>query len=136
MAMDWIPLERDEAVKRGYRWSEQDQIPRMAKVIDARQLPDSIDDIPDDVLQWALICEACKKPYVLAKKEYEFYKAQRIPVPHLHPDERHRARKSLRNPRTLWTRECGECSKEIQTSFAPGRPETVLCETCYLQKVY
>jgi len=58
-----------------------------------------------------------------------------LPIPRLHPDERHKDRMELRNPRKLWKRNCANCGIEIQTSYAPDRPEKVLCEACYLEAV-
>ena len=135
-AMDWLPLTREEALRRGYTWGSDEKMPKASKVIDAARLPDSIDDIPADVLNWALLCEKTKRPFMLTKKEFDFYKFQRIPVPHLHPDERHRARKALRNPCALWQRQCAKCKKPVQTSYAPERPETIYCEECYLETAY
>jgi len=42
----------------------------------------------------------------------------------------------LRNPRKLYTRNCDKCGKEIQTTYAPERPEIVYCENCYNKEVY
>ena len=58
-----------------------------------------------------------------------------LPIPHLHPDERHKDRMALRNPRKLWKRTCDKCVKEIETSYAPDRPEKVYCEECYLKEL-
>jgi len=49
---------------------------------------------------------------------------------------RHAARIAKRNPETLWDRPCMKCSKQIETSYAPERPEIVYCEECYLKEVY
>ena len=111
-------------------------MPQVAKIIPAEKLPDSIDDIPDDVLNWAVRCEATGRPFRIIKQELEFYRKMRLPVPRLHPDERHRRRMALRNPRKLWKRPCGKCGKEMETTYAPERPEIVYCESCYLQEVY
>jgi len=99
-------------------------------------LPDSIDDIPDDVVNWAIECEVTKRPFRIIKQELDFYRKMKLPIPHFHPDERHRRRMAIRNPRKLWKRECGKCGKEIQTSYSPERSEKVYCEECYLAEVY
>jgi len=136
MAIDWFPLSKEEAAARGLRWKEGDEIPEVEKVIPAEQLPDSIDDIPDDVLNWAITCEVSKRPFLIVKQELAFYRKMRLPVPHFHPEERHKMRLERRNPRMLWLRKCGKCEKEIQTTYSPERPETVYCEECYLKEVY
>ncbi|MDD4318736.1 MAG: hypothetical protein PHW10_00185 [Candidatus Peribacteraceae bacterium] len=137
VAQEYFPLTKEEVLKRGWKWrDETDEMPKVSKVIPASQLPDSIDDIPDDILNWAIRCEATKRPFKIIKQELEFYRKMRFPVPHFHPDERHKRRMALRNPRKLWQRKCAKCRKGIETTYAPDRPEIVYCEECYLKEVY
>jgi hypothetical protein len=137
VAHEYYPLTKEEACTQEYRWRENlGEIPDVEKIIPAEKLPLSIDDIPDDVLNWAIECEATQRPFHIIKQELAFYRKHKIPLPHFHPDERHWKRISRRNPRRLWQRECGKCGKEMQTSYAPERPEIVYCEECYLKEVY
>jgi len=136
-AQEYFPLTKEEVLNRGWKWRDQtDEMPKVDKIIPAAQLPDSIDDIPDDILNWAIECEATKRPFKIIKQELEFYRQMRLPVPHFHPDERHRRRMALRNPRKLWNRQCAKCQQPIATSYSPERPEIVYCESCYLAAVY
>jgi len=58
-AQDYYPLTKEEVLTKGWKWRDQtDEVPQVSKVIDASQLPDSIADIPDEVLDWAIRCEA------------------------------------------------------------------------------
>ncbi|MBI3619188.1 hypothetical protein HY213_04125 [Candidatus Peregrinibacteria bacterium] len=128
-AQEYHPLSKEEVEHRGWRWlQETNESLKVAKVIPASQLPEKIGDIPDDILNWAIECETTKRPFKIAKQELDFYRAQKLPIPHFHPDERHRRRMLMRNPRKLWKRQCANCQKEIQTSYAPDRPEIVYCE--------
>jgi len=137
VAMDYCPLTKEHALRLGYRWKDELGEPTTAvKVIQAAQIPDSIDDVPDDILDWAVVCEATGRPYKIQKRELDFLRQVRLPVPRLHPDERQMRRIALRNPRRLWQRQCGKCKKEILTSYAPERPEKVYCEECYLKEMY
>ncbi len=137
VAQEYFPLTKEEVLARGWRWRDQtDDLPKVDRIIPADQLPDAIDDIPDDILNWAIECEATKRPFKIIRQELDFYRTMRLPLPHFHPDERHRRRMALRNPRKLWQRECAKCQKPIATSYAPERPEIVYCESCYLASVY
>jgi len=137
VAHDYYPLSKEEAVKRGYHWKDDlDEKQDVEKTIPAEKLPDSIDDIPDDVLNWAIVCEETKRPFLVVKQELAFYRKNKLPIPHFHPEERSKRRLALRNPRKLWQRKCMKCEKDIQTTYAPERSETVYCESCYLKKVY
>lgn len=137
VAQEYYPLSREEALQKGFNWSDYvSPPPKVDKIIKANQLPDSIDQIPDDILNWAIECEVSGKPYKIIKQELQFYRDHRLPIPRRHPDQRHLDRMKLRNPRKLFQRKCDQCQKEIQTTYAPERPERVYCEECYLKEVY
>jgi len=136
-AQDYFPLERANAISMGFRWRDAvDESPAVKKTIPAGKLPDNLDETPDDVLQWAIQCEATKRPFRIVKQELDFYRSMRLPLPRLHPKERHRLRLAQRNPYILWSRLCGKCGKPTSTTYAPERPETIYCEGCYLKEVY
>lgn len=80
--------------------------------------------------------EGASKPFRITPQEQEFYRKFNLPIPTLHPDERHRRRMALRNPRKLWNRQCMKCGADIKTTYVPDRPEKVYCEKCYLNAVY
>lgn len=137
VAQDWFPLDENGAKKLGFEWyDKKKEIPTVKKVIDANALPDTIEEIPDDVLNWAIRCAATTRPFRIQPAELKFYRKMHIPVPTEHFDVRHAKRMAMRNPRTIWQRECGKCKKQIDTTYAPERPEIVYCEECYLKEVY
>ena len=137
VAQEYFPLTKEKVKAKGWKWREvKDEIPNVQKIIPAEKLPSSIADIPDDILNWAIKCEKTERPFRIIKQELVFYRKMNLPIPHFHPDVRHEERMKLRNPRKLWKRECGKCEKEMQTTYAPDRPEKVYCEECYLKEVY
>ncbi len=137
LAHEYMPLTDREAKERGFHWRKiVEKNPEVKKTIPAGSLPDSIDDIPDDVINWAIVCPITHRPFRILKQELDFYRRQKLPLPRLHPDERYDRRLALRNPRRLWKRECMKCQKPIETTYAPDRPEIVYCEECYLKEVY
>ena len=139
VANEYFPLTREEALEKGFQWSDYEAPkPQAAKTIseeNMKKLPDSIDQIPDDVLNWALTCEISGKLFKIQPAELAFYRKMKLPIPRRHPDIRHADRMALRNPRKLWKRNCAECNEEIETTYSPERPEKVLCESCYLKAV-
>jgi len=137
VAHEYFPMEKVDVLSKGWKWKDDiGQIPDVEKIIPADQLPENIDEIPDDILNWAVKCSASERPFRIIKQELDFYRRFKLPIPKLHPDERHKARLNKRNPRKLWPRTCDKCEKEIQTTYAPERPEKVFCEECYLSQVY
>jgi hypothetical protein len=138
VAYDYFPLSKEEVRATSWQWKEMKdpEYPNVTKTIPGSKLPNDIRDIPDDILNWAIHCEKSGRVFQIQKSELEFYRKMNLPVPHYHPDVRHARRIQLRNPRKLWKRNCMKCRKEIQTTYAPDRPETVYCEECYSAAVY
>ncbi len=137
LAFEFFPLTKEQAIESGFSWSDYNPPPPQAqKTIPASALPGNIEDVPDDILHWAISCEVSGRPFKLIKLELDFYRKMKLTVPRMHPDERHRQRMSVRNPRVLHNRECAKCSKAIETIYTPDRPEIVYCEECYLKEVY
>ena len=135
LAQEHQRLSKEEVLGRGWLWhaeeEEGDQYmgPSVA-------LSDQINDVSDDILEQILTCEKSGRKFKLNKQELTFYREQQIPIPRLHPDERHKRRLAFRNPRKMWERKCEKCEMLISTTYEPGRPEKVLCEECYLEEVY
>ena len=138
VAQEYFPIiTKEQIIEADYKW--QDYKPPAVKADKSISLgcfPDNTKNIPDDVLNWALECEVTGKPFKLTPRELKFYREHNLPIPHRHPDQRHKDRMALRNPRKLFDRNCMKCQKEIQTTYSPERPETVYCEECYLSEVY
>lgn len=135
LAQEHVPLTKEEVLKRGWQWQEEEDLQKNY-MGPAADLPDNIRKVDDEICTQILHCEATGRPFKIIPQELQFYRDMGIPVPHVHPDERHKWRLKLRNPRQLWERECAKCKKGIQTTYAPERPETVYCEECYLSTVY
>jgi len=116
--IDSFPLNKTDALSRGYRWRE------------------ALDKIDSKKVEGAITCSKCSKAFKTIPQEERFYSQLGIPLPQLCSMCRHKTRAALRNPLTLWERACANCNIPIQTSYASGRPETVYCEICYLAAVY
>lgn len=133
LGQDYFPLAKEEAVKKGYNWLEQENKEYVVATCD---VPDDINDVPDSLVDEILACSSCKKNYRIIKQELKFYKKRGLPIPLECFECRYQERKQWKNPRKLWKRKCMKCEKDIQTSYSPERPESVYCEKCYLKEVY
>ncbi|HCW32057.1 MAG: hypothetical protein UT36_C0008G0019 [Candidatus Peregrinibacteria bacterium GW2011_GWF2_39_17] len=137
MANEYFPLSKEQARAKGYKWKDEDASPiSVTSIISAKELPDTIDEVKDSILDQAILCEVTKKPFRLIKSELEFYRKQGLSLPRRHPDQRHKDRFARRNPRCLWNRNCTKCLKQILSSYSPKRTGKIYCEACYLQAVY
>lgn len=137
LAQDYFPLEKEEALAKGFAWQDgTDEQFDATKVIGASELPDAIADTPEEIINWAICCEKTNKPYRVNALEYDFYKRTQLPIPRLHPTERERLRRGRKNNPQLHARTCSKCEKEIQSTYKAERPEKVYCNECYKAEVY
>ncbi|MSU54735.1 MAG: hypothetical protein EXS48_02820 [Candidatus Staskawiczbacteria bacterium] len=133
-AMQLYPLTEEQVLEKGWRW---DKTPKSNYkiTIPGDKIPDSINDVNESILQEILGCINCGKAFKMVRGEYDLLKRFGFPVPPKCPDCRHMERMVRVNPPKLWDRTCAKCKKDIQTSYAPDRPEIVYCEQCYQQEV-
>ncbi len=129
LAQDYFPLTKEEALKKGYKWYEAVNKSAVAQGATAAQ---GVGLAPND----ALVCEKSGRSFKTTPAELVFYKKLGIPLPHLHPDERHIRRTHLKTPYKFGSRNCGNCQKPISTAYSPERAKTVYCEDCYLKEIY
>lgn len=116
IAMDHFPLTKEEALARGYKWSEY--------------------EMPTTKTEDSILCEVSGRPFRITKQEAEFYKKLELPVPTKHPDQRHAERMAKRAQYKLKAIKCGRCEKEIVSVVRNVQPKLILCEECYLKEIY
>ncbi len=146
LAHDFFPLTKEEAVKRGFTWQEKTTGTYGKETIKKGEIPNTIENMDDKILNEILVCEDCDKNYRIIKAELDFYKRMHLPLPHKDFECRHKERISKRNPRKLWHRQCmcekenhgheKNCQNEFETAYSLNRPEKVYCETCYQKEIY
>jgi hypothetical protein len=137
LAQSYFPLTKEEMNEKGFSWREREfyQYPITIK---AKDLSENIKDVKDSILDEVIECLVSKRAFKITVDELNFYRRMNIPLPRLHPDERHKNRLARQNPMKLWYRKCMKegCSNEFETSYAPERPEIIYCERCYQAEVY
>jgi hypothetical protein len=139
---DGFPISKDEAINMGYPWYEREK--RDYKItINSQDLPNSIDDISDNITQEVISCPndgyaefQCTVAFRITSEELSFYRQKGLPLPRYCPNCRHYQRLKYRNPMRLYKRTCSNgCGREFETTYAPERPEKVYCEQCYQAEV-
>ena len=151
VAQSYYPLTREQMLEKGYGYKEKESRSYHPTILKG-QLPDSISYVTEDILKEIIECEhpdpsfeRCSEAFRITKDELIFYKRLSIPLPRMCYQCRHIERFKKRNPLWLWHRQCGctmeghdhagQCSNEFETSYAPERPETIYCESCYQKEV-
>lgn len=136
VAQEYFPFEKEEILEKEWKWRENLPFTTGKETIPWDKIPLRIAEVPDEITDEILACETTGRNFRITMQELKFYREMNLPLPRLHPDERHRRRMLLRNPMQLWKRNCAKCNAEIQTTYAPERSEIVYCEKCYLETVY
>jgi hypothetical protein len=143
IALSDFPMTKEEALAEGYRWKDPEE--KDYKItLQAESIPDHVKDVTDEILKESIGCAhkgecscRCTTAFRITKQEFDFYRANNIPIPRLCHNCRHARRVRNQSPMKLWHRKCMKlgCTNEFETSYAPDRPEIVYCETCYNQEV-
>ncbi len=146
LAMEDVAFSKEEAQKRGFGWQDNIQRTTGKETLKPENIPESIDEIGDSILDEVLACIDCKRNYKIVPNELIFYRKMKIPIPRRCFYCRHANRLKKRNPFKLWHRQCmcekkhahheEQCDIEFETTYAPERPEIIYCEKCYQQEVY
>jgi hypothetical protein len=135
---DFFPLSKEEALKRGYRWQDKTTGTFDKETIKKGEVPDSINDIDEKILNEILVCEECNKNFKIIEAELTFYKKMNLPLPHKDFECRHQDRMKKRNGMKLYYRSCmkEDCKNEFETTYAPDTSDIIYCENCYQQEIY
>ena len=110
-AATYHPMSKNETIKKGRKWfdEKESQVKDGIHILQAKDIPDNIQDVDTTILDKILLCEKSGKPYRIIKQELDFYHKHNLPLPHLCPEQRHGERMKFRRPRKLRARQCAKC---------------------------
>ncbi len=129
-----LDLGWEEKINIKWRTKENEtEIPKEINVIKAKNLPENISEITNDILKSIIICKKSKRPFRIIEEELKFYKKYNLPLPRLHPEIRYQNRFNKRPKNNLFLKECNKCNKEVLSAW---NNEKVICEECYLKETY
>lgn len=133
VSQEYFPLNREQATSKGFFWKDKDPKEYQPQKF---EIPDSIRNVSESVLNETFGCVACGKNYKIISQELHRLKTMQMPIPRHCPDCRHEMRMKLRQPHKLWARNCDKCGREMQSVFPAHSKERVYCDACYTQTVY
>ena len=163
ITQEFFPLTQANAQKQGFKWLEVEE-KRYNITKNAVDLPQSIKDVDDSILNEVIACEhgglcqhQCSTAFKIISQELSLYRRMNFSLPRLCPNCRHYERLKRSNPVKLYQRRCtcagiksesglyqnttghfhdaDPCPNTFETSYAPDRPEIVYCEQCYQAEV-
>ena len=98
-------------------------------------MPKTINEITDEIINKAILCEKSGKPFRVTMSELEFYRKMGLPLPSIHPLLRMQKRLGLVKTGKKYKAICKKCEKDIETVFDPKDNYIFYCEKCYQQEV-
>ena len=163
IAQEYFPLSKEKALEKGFLWKEAERREHVPS-ISVHEIPERVGDVSDGITGEVVRCahkgecnHQCTGAFKVTPQELAFYRHKGIPIPHTCPNCRHHERLKKRNPFRLWERRCmcggdaseggtykntaehfhgkSHCPNTFQTTYAPGRKETIYCEECYNQEI-
>jgi hypothetical protein len=139
-AVDFYPLSKEEAIKRGYAWKDKEKKHYTTTIISS-QLPETIGEVGDSILNEVIECAEKDQPYSvgafrITENELSFYRRMDLPIPRVCFDVRHTRRLRKRAPLRILKRFCSKCKTEVETVYDENYAPIIYCEKCYQQEVY
>ncbi len=128
------PSIKDEIIKNGGYWSEEDL--SQTDGISSLELNDSINETDPNIVKQALICPETHYRFNISSAEYDFHKNKNFSLPRLHFDQR--ILKKMRRMSVLkrYPYKCFYCEKEINAYYPPEWGyQKIACEECYKQNI-
>ena len=111
-------------------------MPQNIELLEAKNIPMNSNEVADDMLKKAVVCEVTGRPFRVLAPELEFYKKWNIPFPHKHPDVRFEARLQRMPKKQLNLRQCNKCGIEMLSVYLQQEKFPVYCEACYNKAIY
>lgn len=139
VAQTFHPLTKEEALARWYKRQDLEyaiNIPEWLEKIQGKDLPVSIDDVTDEIIDKVILCEKTGKPYRVIKQELDFYRKHHLPLPTKHQDVRKEELMRKRMPKEFHISPCSHCGEEMLSAYGPDSGYNVRCEKCYTKEIY
>jgi len=130
IAMNFFPKTKQQVKDEGFEWLES-KINKYDVTKKAEDLPDTILETDESILNEVVGCSSCNKAYRFTLGELNLMKKLSIPLPKRCFSCRQDFRFTRINLPKLYNRTCDKCKDNIKTSYEKGRPEIIYCEKCY-----
>jgi hypothetical protein len=136
LAQMMFPLSEAEVLKFGAKW-EKTVEPHYENIINGDDLPDTIDEVGDEIVKQRILCPETKLSYNITQQELAFYREHKIPLPRRHFDWRTLERFKPFGLMIIPQKGiCYYCKKEIEHYYSPELGfQKIACLDCYQREV-
>ncbi len=124
-AQSLYPLTKEEVQANNFKWSEPNRAEDLSGAIPAEELPDSIFDVGDDILQKTIISKSSNRKYRITRQELLFYRKYKIPLPRESFFERYERRSRMATSFRFYERKSDKSGEPIITYYPPEAPQKV-----------
>jgi len=135
VASEYYPLTKEQALAQGYIWHDEEE-ETAPSANEKYTIPADINDVDESICSQTLTCEKTGKNYRIIPQELKFYKTFKIPIPRISPDQRYKELLALQPPKKLRDENCNLCKTQVKTVYPEDSGYKIVCEKCYLEKVY
>jgi hypothetical protein len=131
-----FPLSKEEVTNLGGYWAEEpaSNVGDM-EIIQVDSLPQTIDEVSDDIINKAIMCPVTGRPFRIIASELEFLRHMGLPLPTVHPSERMKQNFLLAPEGQMFQTLCRLCNTHIQSLYNPDDGYMLCCEECYRREV-
>ncbi len=124
-AQELYPLTKDEINLHGFRYEDKTEDQIFDHTIKAEELPDSILDVGDDIVNEVILSKLSNKRYKITEQELSFYRKYKIPLPRESFYERHKKRHTMASSFRLFNRKSDKSGNNIISSYSQESLEKV-----------
>jgi hypothetical protein len=132
-AIKFIPKTKENALQNGFNWEDKIEA-RHKATITTSDLPQTLVEVTDSILNEIIECKSCGKGYKIVAGELNIIKKLELPLPSNCPKCREERRFGLTNKPFLRNTNCNKCDKEIRTAHTKESGKIIYCEKCYQQE--
>lgn len=131
-----FPLTKEEITSLGgYSAKDPESNAKDVEIISASLLPDSIDEVTDDICTKAIACTETRRPFKITPSELAFYRKMKLPLPITHPTIRLNKNYTYVPMGVIYTVTCASCGKTTPSLYDKESGYTLYCESCFKREV-
>ncbi len=133
-ASKFFEKTKEQALQEGYNWADKTEN-TYQKTISGNELPQSIAETTESVLNEIIGCTVCGRCYRIPQGEFVLYQKMNLPIASECPKCREKERFTVTNMPKTYEANCARCAKAIKTMHDPVEGKIVYCESCYQQEI-
>lgn len=131
-----FPLtEQEITALGGHSAREPESNAKNIDIIEVSDLPETIEDVTDDICTKAIACKETGRPFRITPSELAFYRKMQLPLPTRHPAVRINENYSTVPMGVIYVVTCASCGEETPSLYSAESGYKLYCESCFKREV-